>query len=63
MSNQDNTNILETAAELIDLYKGTKSVERLISAVERNDLEEVYHINRAILLATAHHVALSEEVY
>lgn len=63
MSNNNNTNILETAAELIDRYQGLPSIERLISAVERNDLEEVHHLNRAILLATAHHVAISEDIY
>lgn len=56
MSHASNVNVLDTAAELIDRLEGTKMAERLISAVERNDLEEVYYLNQSIIGAMAHDV-------
>ncbi len=60
MSHDTNVNVLETAAELIDRLEGTKSVERLISAVESGDLEEVYYQNMALMKAYAHDIVRYE---
>lgn len=56
MSHDSNVNVLETAAELIDRLEGSEMAERLISAVESNDLESVFYLNQSIIGAMAHEV-------
>jgi hypothetical protein len=60
MSLQSNVNVLDTAAELIDRLEGSKMAERLIGAVERNDLEEVYYLNQSIIAGIAEDILLCE---
>lgn len=60
MSHQSNVNVLDTAAELIDRLEGSKMAERLINAVERNDLEEVYYLNQSIIAGMAESILSCE---
>lgn len=53
MSHDSNVNVLETAAELIDRLEGSEMAERLISAVESNDLESVFYLNQSIIAGMA----------
>lgn len=56
MSNSTNVNILETAAELIDMLDGSEMANKLEQAVQENDLEQVYYLNTSIMAAMAHEV-------
>lgn len=53
MSNNANINVLETAAELIDILPSGSMKNSLVNAVDSNDLEEVYYLNQSIIAGMA----------
>jgi len=53
MSDNSNTNVLETASELIDILPNGSMKNSLVNAVNSNDLEEVYYLNQSIIAGMA----------